>query len=145
MSSDISYGEYWREIASIAKSVSESAHEYDSEIHDALHEAIDSHQWVIYTAYNFDVAKHSPNDGAWSELYETPPENFDAVRAFCAMEQDVMAHAAFDTLTCTVCEDSTPISDMEEHETGKALRCEVCALEAEDDDDDEDTDTPETP
>ena len=66
--SDISYREYWDEVRSLAAQCVEEAKEQcdpceDSDIHDRVWETCDGHQWVIYTAYNFDVLKHSENDG----------------------------------------------------------------------------------
>ncbi len=97
MDSDITYQQYWQEIQAVAQSVTEEAREYGREISEVLHETIDGHQWVIYTAYNYDVAKQSPNDDAWQEVYggEVRIENFNAVRAYFAMYQDVCEHSDF--------------------------------------------------
>lgn len=94
---DISSQEYWTEIEAIAISVTKEAREQDRDISDVLHEALDGHQWVIYTYYNFDVCKHSPNDDAWREAFGSEaPTNLDAVRAYSAMDADVRGHSAFD-------------------------------------------------
>ena len=52
---DITRHEYWTEVASIAKTVTEEARADADDIIDRLHETIDSHQWVIYTFYNMQV------------------------------------------------------------------------------------------
>lgn len=94
---DISYSEYWIEVCALAQSITSEAKEYDRDIEEVLHETIDGHEWVIYTHYNFDVAKHSPNDDAWKDCYGSPelPDNFDAIRAFFALEADVREHSNF--------------------------------------------------
>lgn len=109
MTNDVTSQDYWTEIGELARSITAEARANDYDLHDSCHETIDGHQWVIYTAYNFDVAKHSPNDGAWTDLYGggDVPENFDAVRAFCAMQQDVMEHSDFGK--CLVCDE--PVDD----------------------------------
>ncbi len=96
MSGDISSREYWTEIAAIAAEVTREARAYERDISDVLHETIDGHQWVIYTAYNFDVAKLSPNSDAWEEWGITAGPMFDAQRAYCAMHADVCEHSDFD-------------------------------------------------
>ncbi len=94
---DISYSEYWIEVCALAQSITEEAKEYDRDISEVLHETIDGHEWVIYTHSNFDVSKHSPNSDAWQDCYESGelPDNFDAIRAFCALEADVREHSDF--------------------------------------------------
>lgn len=73
MSNDeMTQGDYWREVRSIVDSLLEESHS-DGEDREGLEtrlwETIDGHQWVIYTAYNFDVMKHSPNDGYSAENF----------------------------------------------------------------------------
>ena len=34
-----------------------------------LHETIDGHEWIIYTAYNLDVIQYSRNDEYYKEIY----------------------------------------------------------------------------
>ena len=72
----ISNSEYWQEVLNIAKTLVEdaasatdcdNAETFDQDtIRDyifdsALHQAIDSHQWVIYYGYNLPVLQHSDN------------------------------------------------------------------------------------
>jgi len=60
---------YWKEVRGIALGVLRDAVEYDRDTLEALHEAIDGHSWVIYTAKAQLVLAYSPNDGyAVSEL-----------------------------------------------------------------------------
>ena len=118
MSDDMTRTEYWKEVASLAESITEETlDEFDSEtqaeiredndhnefrdsLTERLHETIDSHQWVIFTAYNFDVMKFSPNDdysvvnfGAESIVDETGLNT--AVIAYGALCADVQEHSAF--------------------------------------------------
>lgn len=98
MADEMSQGDYHREIQSLADSFREACR--DGEVdpqdpHTWLHETIDGHQWVIYTAYNFDVLRHSPNDGAMVEHFGSDGVVQDgtlntAALAYCAMEQDVL-------------------------------------------------------
>lgn len=34
-----------------------------------LHETIDGHEWIIYTAYNLDIIQHSQNDEYYKDIY----------------------------------------------------------------------------
>lgn len=105
MSDRITAQEYWAEIESLTKQVTEEARERGEDISDVLWETLDSHQWVIYTAYNFDVLAVSNNDGAYvsnfgSEgLVDAQGVLNTAAMAYCAMEQDVIDHPAFDADT----------------------------------------------
>ena len=59
--------EYWAEVASLAETILEEGRaegQSDDEIaSERLWETIDGHQWVIYTAYNYEVLAISPNNG----------------------------------------------------------------------------------
>ena len=57
--------EYWDEVRAIAKTVKEEAE--GRELADVLHEAVDSHEWIIYTAQSVLVLYYSPNDNAYFE------------------------------------------------------------------------------
>ena len=54
-------GEYEREITSLAKDVAERVKGGD-EVGDAIHSAVDDHQWVIYTYSNWLVCAASRSD-----------------------------------------------------------------------------------
>jgi len=62
MSDEITYQEYWTEVADLAKSITEEAREYDRDISEVLHETIDSHSWVIYTWKAQSIIRHSQNE-----------------------------------------------------------------------------------
>ena len=96
---DISYGDYWAEIKSIAEDVIAECEEYGQDLYDYTHEVVDGHQWIIYNAYNDDVIKHSGNPDAWEDCYSNEDigrlvtdggmDNARAGQAYFAMQQDV--------------------------------------------------------
>jgi hypothetical protein len=95
---DITSCDYWSEIRSIAENVKQDVRENEGDVSDAVHEAIDGHQWVIYTGYHFDVLKHCSDESvgideglidANAALAEGGLSRLTAQLAFCAMERDV--------------------------------------------------------
>ncbi len=105
---DITRSAYYDEIRSIAANIAEEALDAchwdreaaEEDINDSrLHETIDGHQWVIYTAYNLDVLRHSESADAYTDNFGTADaghvlkdrgiDGLHAVMAYCAMEQDV--------------------------------------------------------
>lgn len=97
---EITYSEYWTEIAELAKSITEEARNEDREISEALHETIDSHEWVIYTARAMRVLCISNNDGYSAENFGVDSVVKDGVMqwsamAFGAMYADVTEHSDF--------------------------------------------------
>lgn len=109
MSDRITIRDYQAEINSLAEQVRAEAKEYDRDLSEVLWETIDSHQWVIYTAYAREVAAISRNADAIFDA-EGKVENdngmFDSRRAYYAMEADV--NEALERLP----------DDEEENETG---------------------------
>jgi len=98
MAQDITGSDYWSEIRSIAENVKQDVRENEGDVSDAVHEAIDGHQWVIYTGYNLDVLKHCSDEGAGIDeglidanaaLAEGGLSKLTAQLAYCAMERDV--------------------------------------------------------
>lgn len=89
--------EYYQSVRGIAEELTQRAK--DKEIHDqdgweqAIHEAIDSSHWVIYTHANFQVLMCSDNHDAYSEEYGQPAVEGDSINwaalAFAAMEMDL--------------------------------------------------------
>lgn len=68
--------EYWNEVNATAENIVESAFDnlqydgiesptseqvYDSIFDSVLHETVDSHQWVICTAYHLPILQHTDN------------------------------------------------------------------------------------
>ena len=94
MSKNITAAEYAIEIESLATDIRDEAAEYSRDLHEALHETIDSHEWVIYTSYHKDVLYLSQNSDAAEEgfgaegLIKDGEINY-ALMVFCAMERDV--------------------------------------------------------
>ena len=65
----ITHGEYWREVASVADEVAETVRDYPEDeggqdVHEVIHERVDSHQLIIYYHQNLAVMEHTENDGA---------------------------------------------------------------------------------
>lgn len=98
MAKDITSLDYWSEIRSIADSVKQDVRENEADLSDAIHEAIDGHQWVIYTGYNLDVLKHCSDESAGIDeglidanaaLAEGGLSKLTGQLAYCAMERDV--------------------------------------------------------
>jgi hypothetical protein len=98
MASDVTSPEYWSEIRSIVENVKQDVRENEADLSDAVHEAIDGHQWVFYTGYNLDVLKHCSDESAGIDeglidanaaLAEGGLSKLTAQLAFCAMERDV--------------------------------------------------------
>jgi hypothetical protein len=98
MAQDITSSEYWSEITSIAENVKQDVRENEGDVSDAVHEAIDGHQWVIYTGYHFDVLRHCSDESAGIDeglidanaaLADGGLSRLTAQLAYCAMERDV--------------------------------------------------------
>jgi hypothetical protein len=130
MAQDITGSEYWSEVRSIAESVKQDVRENEGDVSDAVHEAIDGHQWVIYTGYNLDVLKHCSDESAGIDeglidanaaLAEGGLSKLAAQLAYCAMERDV-----YDELDGWSGPEDDDDSDAElEEETGS---CDSCAV-----------------
>lgn len=64
MAKDITEQEYAAEVTGLAdEALDLSEGEDNMDLYDAVHELVDGHQWVIYTAYHFDVLKHARDAG----------------------------------------------------------------------------------
>ena len=106
--SNITSSQYWNEVQSLAVSIAEEAMDQcdnnrdDAEelINDSLlHETIDGHQWIIYSAYNLDVYQYSDNsdyyidnfggDDAAYILKEKGLDGLHNVLAFWSLYADV--------------------------------------------------------
>jgi len=65
----ITYREYWAQVASLADDAAETVRDYPEDeggqnVHDVIHELVDSHQWIIYYHQNLAVMEHTDNDSA---------------------------------------------------------------------------------
>lgn len=126
MDNDMSRHEYWKEVATLAKDITEECLEdFDDEtqaeiradeseglgsndafreaLNERTHETIDGHQWVIYTAYNFDIIRFSDNDDYSAENFGADSIIKDgqlntAAIAFGALYADVIEHSAYGVL-----------------------------------------------
>jgi hypothetical protein len=86
--------EYYNECRRIAEECVKEAEGDQERAQDLTHEAVDGHQWIIYTYYNAQVLQHSRNDDAYFEnfgpLEATGYSDAMAKMAYAAMHQDVM-------------------------------------------------------
>ena len=85
----ITQQEYNEEIADLAHTVVAEAKEYDRDLSDTLHETIDGHEWVIYTAKAMRIASFMGNRDAWKEF---GMEFTDELRAYAGMYEDVYSY-----------------------------------------------------
>jgi len=89
------------EVAEQAKSITAEARGEERDISEVLWEAVDSHEFVIYTAKAQALLAISDNDGAFVEEYgaeglvKDGSLNWSSL-AYAAMEADIRGHAAFD-------------------------------------------------
>ena len=94
--------EYWTEIAALAQAAVEALEEDESlDLHDWVHENIDAHEYIIYTAKAEMVMHNTDNEDAFIELCggELPKDTTWAklvtVFAFYAMRADLENHTDF--------------------------------------------------
>ena len=108
----ITASQYWKEVEATADRVIDRARDesdrarkesedYDlmEVINDLLHEEVDGHEWIIYTAYNLDVIQYSENpdeyinnfgnDVAGDELKARGLQGLHTAIAFWAFYADV--------------------------------------------------------
>jgi hypothetical protein len=96
---------YWAEVRSLAEDVINEARDNatsgdwtdEDDLRTYIHESIDGHAWVIYTARAQMVCLASDNDGAGMEEGLVDPASFkDGIPwsqlAYCAMERDLYEH-----------------------------------------------------
>ena len=83
------YGEYHKEIEALAEEAAKRIRAGEDQ-GDVVHELVDGHQWVIYTARNYEVMAQSPVD-AFDAYKDDFGENLpsSAVGAYICMEHDV--------------------------------------------------------
>lgn len=132
MSDRITRSEYQEEIRSIADEAKKAVVEEGADLHDWIHETIDGHQWVIYTAYNHEVLAVCSNPDAGVEeglidanaaIKEGGMSRLTAQLAYCAMEEDVMREVGgWEPEECTYCGaafDPDDDDETEKHDEGK--------------------------
>lgn len=99
MAKNISQQEYWDEVRNLAKEAHDMVVEDETrDLGDMIHELVDGHEWVIYTAYNFDVLKHTESDSEIEDLFgdEKVGDGWHALlgkAAYAALAGDVRAQA----------------------------------------------------
>ena len=119
MSQDMSRHEYWKEVATLAKDITEECldnfgptvqeeirasggklDDFQEALSNRAWETIDGHQWVIYTAHNFDIMRFSDNSGYSAENFGAESlvkdgELDTAAIAFGALYADVTEHSDY--------------------------------------------------
>ncbi len=114
MSEDMSRHEYWKEVTTLAKNITEECldsfngkvqaeNDYDAfrtALDEYTRETIDGHQWIIYTAHNFDIMRFSNNSGYSAENFGVESlvkdgELDTAAIAFGALYADVTEHSDY--------------------------------------------------
>ncbi len=93
--------EYWAEVNQLAAYFADAgewraAYGEDTDRYDALHEAIDGHQYIIYYSEAADVLRHTDNPTAYEdELGDLPDgmtyQQMACPLAFMAMMADINA------------------------------------------------------
>lgn len=105
--SEIDSKHYWLEVSDTAAECAKQAKEEERDLYDVVHEMVDGHQWIIYTAYHHQVLQWSTQDAA--ALFDDMggpdmKQGWDHVvqqAAYLVFHADVMeaAQEAFDALT----------------------------------------------
>ena len=96
---DITHHEYWNEVSTIGQDIIDNALEYGSDVSDLTHEAIDGHEWIIYTFYHDQILSFTDNDEAYLDIYSNEDlgelvkehglDHARMVQAFYALDMDV--------------------------------------------------------
>jgi hypothetical protein len=118
------YSEYREEVNTIAEDIAERMRSGEvTDQSDAVHEACDSHSWVIYTHYNFAILLHCSNHDAYTEEYGEAPTDSSgnlnwAVLAYAALAEDV--NDALSRLDTDLADDDDDEGDDDEDNQTKA-------------------------
>jgi hypothetical protein len=60
----------------------------ERDLYDALHEAVDGHEWVIYTASAYEVcAALCPDWAEFQSEYGSPPSSIEQLAFFALMQR----------------------------------------------------------
>lgn len=126
-------GEYEDEITSIAKGIIEEHGLNEDDWHDAVHESVDGHQWIIYTGFHEEILDNSDNEPDNDEVTGMADpkggwRDFRQVAAFMAMEADVqqkLRELADEYFECEDCSETCKIEDQGEYDY--ADLCVTCA------------------
>lgn len=99
MTYQITQREYNEEIARLAEAVYSEIRDDTGEISELAFQAVDGHQWIIYTAYHQEVLSCTSNPDAWEDIYTNEDlgrivaeDGLDAAtqaQAFFSFEQDL--------------------------------------------------------
>lgn len=117
---EVSYGDYWKEVEDLAKQVADECREHGTDRDDVLHETIDGHEWVIYHGKALcNVLAHTTSDDAAFD------EMGDDVLHDCASAGEVYSRLAFFALRADVAEKLADIpEDADEDEDAEPASAE---------------------
>lgn len=109
---------------------------------DAVHEAVDSDQYIIYTAKNQEVLDETSNEPDSSDVaaWINPKDQGDwrkvrMIAAFLAMEADINEHLrdlASNHSRCDECDNVYPNSEEDTNHSGFCPACAIKSATAED-------------
>ncbi len=85
--------EYYEQCRAIVAECTAEAEGDEDRMNELIHEAIDSHQWIIYTFYNLEILRISQNTDAYFDNFgKLEAADFSSAvqsMAFAAFEADV--------------------------------------------------------
>lgn len=98
---EISQREYWAQVESIAKDVTEEARADGDDLYERLLETIDGHEWIIYTYKAEQVMRWTDSTDAIEDAggFDATGKSWAEIVtafAFYALMQDVGNHSAYD-------------------------------------------------
>jgi len=102
MSNDTSYSAYWENVQCLANYALESHREDDTDIGEAITNAIDGNWWTIYTHAATAALQHCNNPNAWfEEISEEPP----SVNNYCELVTILAAYALMEDVQTTLADE----------------------------------------
>lgn len=89
--------DYWSEVRAIGTSALAECAAEEGELVELVESTCDDHQWIIYTAYHYDVLTYSRNDNAFFDEYDEAPtgkcvSDLTIKLAFSALRADVLEY-----------------------------------------------------
>lgn len=116
MSDETTYQEYREVVNTIAEGIAEEMRAGDvTDQGDAVHEACDSHSWVIYTKYKFAILLHCSNSDAYTDDFGEVPTVGGGGINWAALAYAALAQAVNEALS-RLDTDETPEEEEDEEE-----------------------------
>lgn len=95
----ITLDSYRETVIELAADILDEIEDYGGDAYELAHERVDSHEWIIYYAFNDDVIKYASNPDAWEDCYSAQDigqlvadqgmRQARVSQAFFAMREDV--------------------------------------------------------